>query len=61
MYILTLDLYFWFLICVSFMNVNSLGLMTKKDLQKGSVYNWMGFGEYGKAEELSGFAAFFNT
>jgi len=43
------------------MNVNALGLMNKEELQEGSVYNWMGLGTYGKAEELTGFPALFNA
>lgn len=61
LYILTLDIYFWYLVIVSFIHVNSLGLMTVEDLQEGAVYNWMGFGEYGKAEECGAFASLFNT
>jgi len=36
-------------------------MLSIEDLQEGRVYNWMGFGTYGKAEELSGFAAIFNA
>jgi hypothetical protein len=49
-----------YLVTSSFMNVNDLGLLTVEDLQEGAVYNWMGLGEYGKAEDLSGFSSLFN-
>ena len=43
------------------MNINTFGLCDISCLQEGSTYNWMGFGTYGKAEELTGFAALFNA
>ena len=61
LYILTLDIYFWYLVVISFVNIADLGLLSVEDLQKGSVYNWMGFGEYGKAEDLGSFCSLFNT
>ena len=60
-YILSLEIYFVFLVTVSFMNVNALGLMKKEDLQEGRIYNWLGLGTYGQAEDLDSFSSLFNA